>query len=343
MSYPYHIPNRRKVPRAGQPAYLALLVFVLIAIFCSSRCAAGSTQLSLSSASLSFGDIAVGSSSTLTETLTNTGTRSVSVSRAAVEGTGFSISGLRLPVTLTASESATFDVTFAPAATGSVTGTVSIRSSAHNLSLTISLSGTGVAGPSANLSATSLAFGSQAVGTASTVQTVTLSNTGSGALSITSLTVTGTNASNFAQTNTCGSSVAPGGTCTISVTFTPTASGSLTASVSITDNAAGSPQSVSLSGTGTGPAVGLSPTSLNFGTDPTAETTAAQIVTLTNTGSATLSISGISVSGTNSADFSEVANTCGGSLAAGSSCSISVAFTPSVDSANSDEVSATVP
>jgi len=240
MSYSYHIPNRRNAPSAGRPAYQALFVLVLIAIFCSSRYAAGWKQLGLSSASLNFGNVAVGSSSTLTETLTNTGTGSIRVSQATVQGTGFSISGLTVPLTLTAGESTTFDVTFAPAASGSVTGSItgggSAGSSTHNLNLTISLSGTGVAGGSA-------------------------------------------------------------------------------------------------------PAVGLSPASLNFGTEPIAETTAAQIVTLTNTGSTTLSISGIAVSGTNSADFSEVANTCSSPLAAGTNCSISVAFTPSLDSAESASLS----
>ena len=83
-------------------------------------------------------------------------------------------------------------------------------------------------------------------------------------MTITSIAVTGTNAGDFDQTNTCGSSVPAGGNCTISVTFTPTAIGSRTASVTITDNAAGSPQTVSLTGTGSGPVVGLSASTLTF-------------------------------------------------------------------------------
>jgi hypothetical protein len=105
-------------------------------------------------------------------------------------------------------------------------------------------------GPVANLSAASLSFGSQTVGTTSGAETVTLNNTGKAALSITSIAVTGTDASNFAQTNTCGSSVALGANCTIAVMFTPTALGTRTASLSISDNASGSPQTVALSGTG---------------------------------------------------------------------------------------------
>jgi Phosphoesterase family/Abnormal spindle-like microcephaly-assoc'd, ASPM-SPD-2-Hydin len=100
--------------------------------------------------------------------------------------------------------------------------------------------------PTAGVSPMSLTFGGQTVGSASAAQTVTLSNTGSVALTITSIAGSG----DFAETNTCGSFLAAGGNCTISVTFTPTASGTRTGTLSITDNASGSPQSVSLTGTG---------------------------------------------------------------------------------------------
>jgi hypothetical protein len=126
---------------------------------------------------------------------------------------------------------------------------MNITDNASGSPQTVSLSGTGT-GPVVSLSPTSLTFGSQAVGTPGAAQTITLNNTGNAALSITSITVTGTNAKDFSETNTCGSSVAAEGNCPISVTFTPSASGSRTASVSITDNAPGSPQAVSLSGTG---------------------------------------------------------------------------------------------
>jgi trimeric autotransporter adhesin len=103
-----------------------------------------------------------------------------------------------------------------------------------------------------SLSVTSLTFGNQAVGTASSPQSVTLTNTGNSALSITSLVVKGTHASEFAQgATTCGSSLAAGGNCQIVVLFTPSATGTRTAAVSITDNTSGSPHSVSLSGVGT--------------------------------------------------------------------------------------------
>jgi hypothetical protein len=148
-------------------------------------------------------------------------------------------------------------------------------------------------------------------------------------LSLSSIALTGANAGDFAQSNTCGTSVAAGASCTVSVTFDPTASGSRSASVSFTDNANGSPQSLGLSGTGTSATVSLSPSSLSFTNQPISVTSSAQIVTLTNGGSTALSISSLTITGTNAADFAEVANTCGSSVAAGANCSIGVAFTPS--------------
>jgi hypothetical protein len=180
-----------------------------------------------------------------------------------------------------------------------------------------------------SLSPASLAFANQSLGTPSAAQTLTLTNTGNAALSITSFAVTGTNASDFAQTNTCSNSLVAGANCTISVTFTPSASGARAAALSIADNASGSPQTVSLSGTGTSntAVVSLSPTSLAFGNQPVQITSSAQTVTLTNTGTGTLSITSLATSGTNASDFAEV-DTCGSSVAAGANCTIAVWFTP---------------
>jgi hypothetical protein len=192
--------------------------------------------------------------------------------------------------------------------------------------------------PAVSLSPTSLAFGSQKVGRTSTAHTVNLSNTGKTALRITSLALTGTNARDFAQTNTCGSSVAASANCTISVTLTPSASGTRTASVSISDNATGSPQTVSFSGRGTAAVVSLSPTSLAFGNQSVDVTSTAQSVTLSNTGNASLSITSLALTGSNASDFAQT-NTCGSSLAAGANCTIVVMFTPSLTGTRTASVS----
>jgi len=150
--------------------------------------------------------------------------------------------------------------------------------------------------------------------------------------------ITGTNAGAFAQTNTCRSSLAVGANCTISLTFTPTASGSNTASLNITDNASGSPQAVSLSGVGTAPAASLSPTSLAFGNEPIDFTSSALAVTLSNTGTAALSITSFALTGANASDFAQT-DTCGSSLAAGANCTIAVTFTPSLTAAEAATLS----
>src|SRR5206468_3251748 len=112
------------------------------------------------------------------------------------------------------------------------------------------------------LSPTSLSFGNQLVGTTSAARTVTLNNGANSVLSITSIATSG----DFSQTNNCGSSLPKQSSCTISVTFRPTAGGSRTGTLTVTDSANNSPQTASLSGTGTtAPAVSLSPTSLSFG------------------------------------------------------------------------------
>jgi two-component sensor histidine kinase len=294
--------------------------------------------VSLSPTSLAFGSQAVGKTSTAhTVTLSNTGNAALSSTSLALTGTNASdfAQTNTCGSSVAAGAHCTISVTFKPSASGSRTASVSITDNASGSPQTVSLSGTGtltaaaVAAAVASLSPTSLGFGSQPIGTPSTAQTLTLSNTGNAALSITSLALTGTNASDFAQTNTCGSSVAAGSNCTISVTFKPSGSGSRTASVSITDNASGSPQTVSLSGTGTAALVSLSATSLAFGNQPIDVSSTARSVILSNTGNATLSITSLALAGTNASDFAQT-NTCGSALAAGANCTIVVWFTPSV-------------
>jgi hypothetical protein len=104
--------------------------------------------------------------------------------------------------------------------------------------------------PAVGLSPTSLTFASQNVGTISAAQSVTLSNNGNATLSISNIAISGTNSGDFAQTNACGSSLVAGADCAINVTFKPAATGARSASLAITDNASGSPQTVSLSGMG---------------------------------------------------------------------------------------------
>jgi hypothetical protein len=238
---------------------------------------------------------------------------------------------------LAAGADCTINVTFTPSASGSRAASLSIADNASGSPQTVTLSGTGTAAI-AGVSPTSLAFGNQSVGVTSTTQTITLTNSGNGALGVTSIAVSGTNASDFSQSNSCGSSVAAGSNCTISVIFKPAATGTRTATVTVTDNATGSPQAVTLSGTGTAATASASPTSLAFGNQSVGVTSTALAITLTNSGNAALSITGITFSGANSNDFSQ-SNNCGASVAADANCTISVTFTPSASGIRSASLS----
>ena len=173
------------------------------------------------------------------------------------------------------------------------------------------------------LSPTSLNFGNQTVGITSSPQNVTLQNTGNIKLTITSIQITGTNSGDFGEKNNCPSSLPPNNSCQISVTFKPKTTGTRNAAVNITDNAPGSPQSVSLTGVGVLPAVTFLPTSLTFPTQLVFTTSKAQAVTLTNSGAGVLKINHITVT----SPFSQT-NNCPSSLGPGAKCTINVKFHP---------------
>jgi len=175
--------------------------------------------------------------------------------------------------------------------------------------------------PAASVSSFSLTFGAQAVGTTSPAQTVTLTNTGTATLDLSNITITGTGAGAFAQTNTCGSTIAVNANCQVSVMFGPTSGGSPTASLNITDNALGSPQYISLAGA---TLTYLSPSSTTFPSQYVGTSGLPQTVTLTNTGTGTLTITSVAAS---PSDFAPL-STCGNSVGPGSSCSIGVFFDP---------------
>ena len=187
---------------------------------------------------------------------------------------------------------------------------------------------------SAQLAPTSLSFGSQLVGTTSSSQPITLTNLTSTPLTVSTIAISG----DFAETDNCGSGLAGSASCTINVTFTPTASGIRNGTLTVVDSAGNSPQTASLTGTGAAfaPAVSLLPASLSFGIQVVNTTSSPQSVTLINTGTASLTISNIAVTG----NFAVIGgNPCGSSLAAGSSCLIYLTFTPTASGPQSGTLS----
>ena len=279
----------------------------------------------LSTASLTFENQVVGATSApQTVTLTSTDGATLTIASIAVSGDfaqtntcGASVAG---------GSSCTISVTFTPTATGNRTGVITITDSATSSPQTVSLMGAGIAS-AVSLSASNLTFGAQLVGTTSALQTVSLTNIATTTLNISGIAITG----DFAQTNNCQSSVAPNTGCLVGVTFTPTASGTRTGTLSITDNAEGSPQTVSLTGQGTTPAptVSLSSNALIFNSWPVGATSASLNVTVTNSGTQALTITSIAITGPNASDFAQT-NNCPNSLNAGTSCTINVTFKPTV-------------
>jgi hypothetical protein len=236
---------------------------------------------------------------------------------------------------LAVNASCTVDVTFAPTATGPLTGTLTLTNNAVNNPAPITLTGNGTA-PVAAVAPTGLTFFPQLVSSTSDAETVVLSNSGTGPLTITKTAASG----DFSQTNNCGSSVAAGMSCTISVSFTPQATGTRTGMLVVTDNDASGSQTVHLSGTGTStaPTVTISPASLVFPAQLLKTKSAVQTVTVTNSGKTAVAISGFATSG----DFSQT-HTCSSSIAAGKYCTITVAFTPTATGTRTGSLTFTLP
>lgn len=186
-------------------------------------------------------------------------------------------------------------------------------------------------------------FGNQGVGVASTAQDFTITNSTSQTVTFSSIGFGGTNSGDFSDTTDCGATLVSGATCTVHVTFTPGAEGARSATLSVADNAPASPQTASITGTGVAaPTVTLSQSSLTFTSEPVGTAAPSQSVTVTNTGNATLNISSIAITGTNSGDYSLApAGTCGETLAVEDMCTISVTFTPGAAGTRSASVTIT--
>jgi len=210
----------------------------------------------------------------------------------------------------------TISVTFTPTAKQYYSSTLVITDSAGNSPQTVSLTGNGVI-PVTVLPA-AINFPNQTINTSSPASSFTMTNNLSVPVTIASIVA----GAGFSQTNTCGTSLAAGNACTVSVTFTPTVKQYYSSTVVITDSASNSPQSVAVTGNGIVP-VTVAPLAINFRDQAINTTSNATVVTITNNQSAALNFSGISISGA----FGQI-NNCGTSLASGASCTINVTFSP---------------
>jgi hypothetical protein len=281
--------------------------------------------------SLTFGPQApLTTSPSQTITLTNTGLAGLTIgaitasTNGETDGSDFSAGNNCPENAIPPNGTCTITVTWTPSEEAAIpaTGSVTITDNAQNQGTqTIGLTG-GVTA-TVGIAPSTLSFGNQAANTTSAAQTITVTNTGSGVLTVPSVVVSST----FAETNTCTANpVAAGGTCTISVTFTPASATAFRGTVSIADTATNSPQTVTLSGTGTaaGGTIVVGPTSLTFASQVVGTTSPSQNVIISNTGTTTVTFTTIATTG----DFAGATlNQCP-SVAAGASCTFPITFTP---------------
>ena len=283
-------------------------------------------------ARLSFGTVQVGSSASLSGTLTNSGSSSVTVSQASMTGSAFTLDGLNLPMTLIAGQSTTFKVTFAPTSGGTVNGNLAIGSDASNPTLNIALSGTAAAPGTITASPASLSFGSIQTGSSSSLSE-TITNSGNTSVTVSQLA--SSSASYSASGITPPVILTPGQNFTFKVTFAPTASGSSSGALTLSSDASNPTLSIPVSGTGTTPgSLAVSPSSISFGS-VVVGTTQTQTATLSAT-SAPVTVSSAGVVGS---EFAVSGLTFPFTLAAGSTATFSVMFTPQVSGAASASVS----
>jgi hypothetical protein len=262
--------------------------------------------------------------------LANNGDAPLDITKISVTGDFSQISDCAS--TIQPGTSCTLQVSFTPSAYGPLSGTVTISDSAWGSPHVITLAGNGVPSPVVSLAPQSLGFSVQTVGTKSAPQQVTLSNTGSVTLNITSVSTLG----DFVQSNNCGTLLLAGGQCAIQVAFTPESAGGAAGQLSVYDDAPGDPHVVTLTGTGTGPAISLSPASLAFGNQKVGTTSPAQSLTLRSTGTTALKVTDIAAAG----DFAQ-SNNCPSSLEPGAHCTVKVSFTPAATGSRTGTLSVT--
>jgi len=298
--------------KKGRLAVLGALVFVPACTLWTDVAAA--QVVSLSVASIPFGNVAVANTSARSLRITNAGTSNLIIT-SIVATNAFQSSNCG-STTLTPNGTCSVSVSFTPPTTGSFTGTLTITDNASNSPQTVSLNGTGVL--AATLNPTSLTFPNQAIGTASLPKTLTLVNNQAVPLNIGSVTTIGS----FTASG-CPSTLAAQASCVISVTFTPSVLGANTGALTVTDSANDSPQTASFTGSGVQP-VTFSASGISFGNQVINTTSAPKTVTLTNNQSVPLNISSITAT---PAVFA--ASSCATPVPPSGSCVINVTFTPS--------------
>ena len=246
----------------------------------------------------------------------------VAISGIAISGASFTQSNA-CPASLPVGASCVIVVTYSPASVGTQTGQLTIQSNGSPATTTVSLSGTAVALlPPSLATSEALDFGAQLIGSTTRLG-LDLRNTGEQALDITGMALQG---AGFRQEGTCAS-IAPGGLCSVTIVFEPTAVQGYSGTLTIVSNSARGTVSVVLRGQGIAqptPRIALTPDGVGFANQLFTTASPGQTISVQNVGTAPLHIRGVSVSGA----FDLVGNSCPAALAAGARCDVSVAFHP---------------
>jgi hypothetical protein len=283
--------------------------------------------VSLTPASVPFGLVEVGTTSTtLAITAANNGAAAIPISGVSITPPFVLLSNACGTTSLAASSDCALGVEFAPTQAGPATGLLTFIDGAGTQ--TVELSGTGASAPTDVLDPTSLGFPSTPEGQLSTAETLTLTN--SGGVELTAISIS--TSAQFQESNTCGTQLAGGAVCTISVIFAPNQGGAVTGTLTVVD--ALRAQMVSLSGTGFAPpAFSVNPTSLTFTNQQPGVPSAPQTLTISNVGGSPMANVGFSITGAAASSYSIAGTNCGALLNNGSSCTAQIVFTPSATGA----------
>ena len=272
----------------------------------------GVAPVTLSPASATFGNVAVGAASAArTFTVTNSGTSALVLS--VIPSAAFTQTN-SCGISLAAKASCTITTVFSPTAVGAASGTVSVGYNGIGSPVVATLAGTGVV--PVTMSPVSTSFGNVAVGSPSPAKSFTITNSGANPLALAI-----TPSAGFTQTNTCGVSLAAKASCVVNAIFSPTALGPANGTVTVSYNGVGSPIVGSLAGTGVVPMT-ITPAARAFGNVGVGSTSSTTSFTVTNRGTTAMALAIVPSPG-----FTQT-NTCKVSLAAGASCTINAAFTP---------------
>jgi hypothetical protein len=305
--------------------------------------AAAQGRLWVSPSSVQFGNVTVGSSNAVTLHMSNTGNANINFSSEYIKGSGFSVIGFKLPLTITPGHSVNVILSFSPTSASAFSGQLNWTNNAVSSPVAVALAGTGTAKTVTTsnpgvLSATpgTANFSSVPVGTSYT-QSITVSNGGGSSATISSFSVSGNNFT--VKGLTVPQTVAAGQTTTFEVVFSPTQSAQYTGAVSLALNTSQKTLAVSLEGSGaTGTRViSVSPSTLNFGSISVGAQTTAK-VQVANQGNSTVTISQVALTGSG---FSATGISSGLQIAAGQSATLSVEFSPTAAGAKSGTVTIT--